>query len=110
MFIEMTAKCITCDEPVTYDRALEFFGHDQLPVDSHAAIPKYIRSRTVMSTSKGLTKADYITAEGLLSLAFTPCNLSCGGCGTYLPTEADFARHFTVPDATFLNLGDCPAK
>lgn len=37
----------------------------------------------------------------------TPCGLTCGGCGTKLETEGDFARHFTVKDSRYLNLGDC---
>lgn len=40
----------------------------------------------------------------------TPCGLTCAGCGTELVTEGDFARHFTIPDSRFLNLGDCPRK
>jgi hypothetical protein len=40
----------------------------------------------------------------------TPCGLTCSGCGTLLPTEADFAQHFTIKDERFLNLGECPFK
>lgn len=38
----------------------------------------------------------------------TDCGLYCDSCNLYLSTEADFAKHFTVPDARYLNLGDCP--
>lgn len=38
----------------------------------------------------------------------TPCGLTCHGCNTELPTEADFAKHFTISDERFLNLGECP--
>lgn len=38
----------------------------------------------------------------------TQCGLNCGGCGTYLATEADFAKHFEIPDTRYLNLGNCP--
>jgi hypothetical protein len=34
----------------------------------------------------------------------------CSGCGELLATEADFAKHFVVPDPRFLNLGECPVK
>jgi hypothetical protein len=44
----------------------------------------------------------------LRGLENTPCNLKCAGCDTLLETEADFAKHFTIPDSRFLNLGDCP--
>ena len=33
---------------------------------------------------------------------------TCGKCGTVLATEGDFARHFTVADPTYSNLGECP--
>jgi hypothetical protein len=36
------------------------------------------------------------------------CGLPCSGCGTVLETEADFAKHFLIPDERYLNLGDCP--
>lgn len=31
-------------------------------------------------------------------------------CGHPLPTEAEFAKHFVVPDLRFLNLGNCPNR
>lgn len=34
----------------------------------------------------------------------------CTGCGELLATEGDFARHYTIPDTRYLNLGDCPNK
>jgi hypothetical protein len=33
---------------------------------------------------------------------------ACSKCGEPLPTEADFAKHFTVPDFRYPNLGYCP--
>jgi hypothetical protein len=32
----------------------------------------------------------------------------CSKCGTPLPTEADFAKHFLVSNESFLNLGYYP--
>jgi hypothetical protein len=32
----------------------------------------------------------------------------CPGCAEPLVTEADFARHFTIPDLRYWNLGWCP--
>ena len=62
-----------------------------------------------MSTpGKAYTKADLITADVLEDLEHTHCGLSCDGCGTRLETEADFARHFVLPDGRYLNLGECP--
>ena len=43
----------------------------------------------------------------LQGLENTSCNLSCR-CGAYFATEADFAKHFIVPDTRYLNLGWCP--
>jgi hypothetical protein len=55
--------------------------------------------------------------EGLGS---TPCVLtgpdgakeyiSCSRCGTEFETEADFAKHYLIPDERYLNLGECPNK
>ena len=36
--------------------------------------------------------------------------MRCGTCGKELPTEADFAKHYTVPDIRFRNLGHCPTR
>ena len=41
-------------------------------------------------------------------LEATFCGLRCSGCDTLLKTEADFARHFEIPDSRYLNLGECP--
>jgi hypothetical protein len=38
------------------------------------------------------------------------CDLTCSGCGAVLETEADFAKHFLIPDERYLNLGYCPVK
>jgi predicted nucleotidyltransferase len=34
----------------------------------------------------------------------------CSYCGLYLETEADFAKHYLVPDERLYNLGNCPQK
>lgn len=31
-------------------------------------------------------------------------------CGFHIVTEADFAKHFVIPDERYLNLGNCPVK
>jgi hypothetical protein len=36
------------------------------------------------------------------------CGLVCGKCGAYHETEADFAKHYVIPDTRYLNLGWCP--
>jgi hypothetical protein len=44
----------------------------------------------------------------------TPCldsegqPIKCVVCGTAFQTEADFAKHFVVPDSQYRNLGTCP--
>lgn len=54
-------------------------------------------------------KAELDKADAYLNgLFMTNCGLTCNGCGTLLETEADFAAHFIIPDARFLNLGGCP--
>ena len=39
----------------------------------------------------------------------TPFGSECV-CGQHLATEADFARHYDVPDPRYLNLGNCHAS
>jgi hypothetical protein len=39
---------------------------------------------------------------------FTVGTGACSKCEAPLPTEADFARHFVVPDIRYPNLGYCP--
>lgn len=56
--------------------------------------------------AKQLDKAN----RELQGLTDTPCQLHCAGCGVYLATEEDFARHFLIPDVRYLNLGRCPDK
>ena len=34
----------------------------------------------------------------------------CSQCDTALPTEADFAKHYLVPDEQYINLGECMYK
>lgn len=40
----------------------------------------------------------------------TPDNARCTGCGEQFTTNADFARHFKIPNETYLNTGYCPNK
>lgn len=54
------------------------------------------------------TKTDLLSDDQMEGLDATPWGLTCSGCDTLLVTEGDFARHFVLPDATFLNLGECP--
>lgn len=63
------------------------------------------------------TKADLITAQELAALDRTPIParpnreaMRCVRCRVELPTEGAFARHFVIPDARYLNLGNCPTK
>lgn len=61
-----------------------------------------------MTETRTYTKADLISEDQVAALDKTPCGLSCSGCQTLLVTEGDFARHFVLADATYLNLGECP--
>ena len=44
------------------------------------------------------------------SLIKTALDLKCAGCGVQLNSEAEFAKHFRIPDERYLNLGECPDK
>lgn len=57
---------------------------------------------------KTVTKWDLISPEERESLERTPCNLVCGVCGAEHKTEADFAKHYIVPNPQHKNLGYCP--
>jgi hypothetical protein len=46
----------------------------------------------------------------LKGLSNTNCGLNCSGCGQHHETEADFAKHYLIPDERYLNLGYCPNK
>lgn len=35
-------------------------------------------------------------------------HISCGTCGVEFETEADFAKHYLVPDERYTNIGRCP--
>jgi hypothetical protein len=56
------------------------------------------------------TKWDLIDDSERPWLEKTPFNHPCSGCGEMLATEADFAKHFFVPDPIYKNLGWCPVK
>jgi hypothetical protein len=59
-------------------------------------------------------KWDFLTEWEMDDLANTPFLDDegkigrCFGCGSELPTEAVFAKHFVLTDTRFLNLGYCP--
>lgn len=48
--------------------------------------------------------------EEMVGMMLTELGSPCSGCGVFLATEADFARHFVIPDEHYLNLGVCPEK
>lgn len=48
--------------------------------------------------------------EDIEYLTNTPFGKECSGCGKVLETEADFAKHYTVSDPRYFNLGTCPDK
>lgn len=49
-------------------------------------------------------------AGQIQGLAAQPFDGECLTCGFYMATEADFARHYIVPDPRYLNMGECPTK
>jgi len=51
------------------------------------------------------------TLTGMEATPFTADGTGkCSRCGTALPTEAAFAKHFLVPDEQYVNLGECPTQ
>jgi hypothetical protein len=61
-----------------------------------------------------VTKWDLVGDRGRADMERTPTRppgepvLTCPACHAPLPTEADFARHFVIPDLRYWNLGNCP--
>ena len=47
--------------------------------------------------------------DELSGMDATPLDGACP-CGFVFVTEGGFARHFTVPNRAYLNLGDCPNR
>jgi hypothetical protein len=39
-----------------------------------------------------------------------PCMLRCNKCDKLHNSEADFAKHYLIPDERYLNLGHCPTN
>lgn len=57
------------------------------------------------------TKWDLISQAERDSLDRTKCELHCSGCGLFLETEGDFARHFILTyGIQYKNLGACPTN
>lgn len=54
------------------------------------------------------TKWDLIGQEDKDWMEKTPFGRPCSGCDVMLATEADFAKHFIVPNRRYKNLGYCP--
>lgn len=60
--------------------------------------------------STAQTKWDLITEAEKADLEKIPFGHRCTGCGELLVTEANFAKHFFVPDPRYKNIGYCPIK
>ena len=78
---------------------------ERLPMPTRAA-----KARALLLQGKLPTKADLVFPWWLEAADKMFCGLNCSGCGEYLETEGDFARHFYIPDIQYLNLGRCPVK
>lgn len=71
-----------------------------------------LKAYDLEAEGKRITKWELIDEEEqewMLRTSFTANGTGqCSECREELATEADFAKHFTVPDVQFLNLGYCP--
>lgn len=59
------------------------------------------------------TKWDFLSDKEREDYTNTPCGdgtVTCSQCNELLLTEADFAKHYTVTDVRYFNLGACPNK
>ncbi len=76
----------------------------------HSMLDAYSRENARVA-ARGFTKWDVIhpvERTMLDAIPFGDGTLTCSKCGITLPTEGAFARHYTVNDARYLNLGSCP--
>lgn len=48
--------------------------------------------------------------EGLEKTQFRTGEQRCRSCGAKLRTEADFAKHYLVPEERYSNIGFCPNR
>jgi hypothetical protein len=105
----LVADCYICNGPLFYDKTIERFGHRHLPADQHTAVPKWVRQfRDSLLPGQQVTKADLISAEALLMLAYMKTWANPCGCGYIYENEAEYANHFILNDPNQLNLGNCP--
>ena len=80
---------------------------------THKLLADYAEQRAREVPAGPITKWDVLHPIERAGLDATPIvreegTLTCSGCGTPLPTEGDFARHFIVTNRRLLNLGECP--
>lgn len=78
-------------------------------IERDPSIPSPPTKWSVLQQRLAKARADAERIENDLAwMERTPCGLRCSGCGLLLLTEAEFAKHFVLPDTRYLNLGDCP--
>lgn len=71
--------------------------------------PGYVTKWFILNERLRVAKDEVKRLEDELNgMLITPLNIRCSYCLTMLETEADFAKHFTIKDTRFLNLGECP--
>ena len=75
------------------------------PRTTLAAHVTFVRS---LADVERLTKWDLVDDDTRAHLDSLPGDYTCTECRTELATEGDFARHFTVTDYRYRNLGTCP--
>lgn len=75
----------------------------------HGATRVMIRAQLEEPPAERQTKWSLSSDAERASLDVTPTSVGqCSGCGEPLFTEGDFARHFTISDRRYKNLGSCP--
>ena len=70
-------------------------------------------TRQIEGLKAPYTKWDFLSEserETYSNQTFGSGFMKCSGCGEKIVTEADFAKHFIIPDVRYFNLGNCPNK
>jgi hypothetical protein len=65
-------------------------------------------TREITGISAPYTKWMLLSDNERISLEECELDTICSQCGEKLATEADFAKHFIIPDLRYFNLGYCP--
>jgi hypothetical protein len=75
-----------------------------------AGLSQRLTKFAILQSRKVAAEAVLARVNEEIDFLKTPFGNKCSGCGEFLATEEDFAKHYTVPDVQYPSLGHCPNK